>query len=183
MSYEDYQNAVKIDDCHVDLIYGLIVALKPNSILELGYGSGKSTKSIIKGTSYNQNNPEFTLVDNWMDFDRKVPSHICTAYYAKVKIVTDEEKDFIESCTETFDFVLSDADHCHSHTWFERTFRDILRPGGIMVCHDIMNREGYPGLYDIVINCQNNRIRYAIFDKSSRDDERCERGLLVIFKD
>jgi hypothetical protein len=50
-----------------------------------------------------------------------------------------------------------------------------------MVCHDVLS-EGYQ-LYDIVINCQNRKIRHVVFSKSSRDDERCERGLLVIFKD
>jgi predicted O-methyltransferase YrrM len=181
-----YEDAVRIDDCHIDLIYGLIVSQKPSSILELGFGSGRSAKRICDAIEHNRNRPTFKLVDNWMDFDRKIPSNIKDIEfrdYNNIFIVTAEESDFIASCTETFDFILSDADHCHSHLWFEKTFWDILSPGGIMVCHDIMNREGYPGLYDIVISCQQSNIRYVIFDKNSRDDERCERGLLVIFKD
>lgn len=184
MSFEDYANAVKIDKCHVDLIYGLIRSQKPESILELGFGSGESTKRIIDACVENSNEPHYLIIDNWMDFDGKMPDLARSLAMGSLPLsmIALNEKDFIEKCQDTFDFILSDADHCYSHLWFERTFNDILRPGGIMVCHDIMNREGYPRLYDIVINCKNRGISHVIFDKNGLPDERCERGLLVIFK-
>jgi predicted O-methyltransferase YrrM len=178
-----YEDAVRIDDCHIDLIYGLAVSQKPNSILELGWGSGRSAKAIIKAIKYNGNYPRYTIVDNWMDFNGKIPKEAAEIHEREALIITSEEESFIRGCKFSYDFILSDADHCWSHLWFEQTFDNVLRSGGIMVCHDIMNRDGYPRLYDIVVNCQNRGIRHAIFDKNSRNDERCERGLLVIFKD
>ncbi len=181
MSFEDYVHAVKIDDCHNNLIYSLITSLKTKSILELGYGAGESSMKIQKARMYNDNEAKYTIVDNWMDHSRKMPVESNWILDRDINIVTSEEKDFITSCRDTFDFILSDADHQHTNEWMEHVYNDILNPGGILIYHDVMG-EGYPNLFSIVTNCRNRGLSHVVFDKSSRSDERCERGLLVIFK-
>ena len=72
--------SVKIDTAHAELIYGLIVSSKPKKILELGLGGGKSADAIIKGINYNQNNSEFSIVDNWLDFGSNIPDGVLEKY-------------------------------------------------------------------------------------------------------
>ncbi len=183
MSFEAYVEAVKIDDCHVSLIFSLVKSHKPNSVLELGFGSGNSAKAILSACGYNQKKCKYTLVDNWMDFGRKIPDEF-QEYLDEnwtIDVVTSEEKDYIDSCSETFDFILSDADHSSCHRWFDRVYNDILNPGGILIYHDVTSPE-YKNLYGIVVVCALKGLSHVVFSKSSRPDERCERGLLVIFK-
>lgn len=182
MSFEDYASAVKIDDCHAELIYGLIVSQKPTDILELGFGCGHTAKVILRGLQYNgKESNRYLIVDNWMDHDRKMPVQAASLIDHGIQFVTSEERDYIASCKETFDFILSDADHQHTNEWMEQVYQDKLRPGGILIYHDVMGPE-YPNLFSIVTNCRNRGISHVVFNENSRPEERCDRGLLVIFK-
>lgn len=169
---------VKMDQCHLDLLYGLIVSHKPQKILELGMGSAVATSVILKAIRYNGMAAELTCVDNWMDWNFKKPEEI-TSYEAKgVRVVTSGEKEFIFSCKEKYDLILSDADHDHAQDWFDRT-AGLLEQGGILIYHDVMNPQ-FANLYEIVRKTIKSGHSYILFERSSRADENCGRGLLVI---
>ena len=174
---------VKIDVCHALLILGLVSAHKPKRILEIGIGGGRATDEILRGIEYNQNNAEYTIVDNFCDFGGN--SELVTERYgSRVKnIINSNEKDFVYSTKEEFDFIMSDADHHHTHEWFEHVFNNLLLPNGILIYHDVNVFEfGYPNLLEIYDYCKTNKLSHFLFNESSLPDERCGRGLLVIFK-
>lgn len=175
---QNYIEEVSIDQCHCDLIYGLIVSHKPQSILELGYGSGTSSSYIIKAIKYNYNYHlvNYIIVDNWMDYDYKKPD--INVFGAT--IITSNEKDYIKSCDKQFDFILSDADHQHTNEWFRKTY-ELLNDNGVLIYHDVTNKD-YPNLYEIVEYCRMLDLKHVVFNKSTLHKERCDRGLLVIMK-
>lgn len=180
-----YEDIVKIDECHITLIYGLIVAHKPASILELGYGSGASLNSNLWACTYNQNNPRYVVVDNWLDYGYQKPAFL-TKYddnvkNVKVSFVTADEGDYVRDCNETFDFILSDADHQRTDQWFERVYDELLADNGILIYHDVTNKV-FPNLDSILQKCEREHLRYMLFNKNSIPGERCDRGLLVISK-
>ncbi len=76
---------------------------------------------------------------------------------------------------------MSDADHPNTHHWFEFVYANLLNDDGIIVYHDA-DPINYPNIYGIYEKCVRKRISHHLFAKSSREDERCERGLLVIYK-
>ena len=46
---------VQVDFCHGDLIESLVKCHKPKSVLELGFGSGFTTRKILAALDYNEN--------------------------------------------------------------------------------------------------------------------------------
>jgi predicted O-methyltransferase YrrM len=182
MKFKENEN-VKIDTSHAELVYGLIVSAKPMKILELGLGGGKSADSIIKGIEYNENNPEFTIVDNWLDFDFQMPKEVHEQYSQFANIITSDEKDFVFSCKEKFNFIFSDADHYNTDQWFEYVFNNLLEEGGILIYHDVnLFEDSFSNLRNIYFKTLENKYNHFLFNKNSKIDERCHRGLLVIFK-
>lgn len=174
--------SVKIDIAHKDLIYGLVVSAKPKNILELGLGGGRSADAIINGIDYNQNEAQFTIVDNWFDTNFKMPEGVAEKY-SNANIVTSSEEDFVLSCEETFDFIFSDADHFKSDQWFERVFDNILERDGILIYHDInLFEDSFLNLRKIYTRVLERGLNHFLFNKNSFDGERCHRGILVIFK-
>jgi len=175
--------SVKIDVCHADLIFGLVTCFKPEKILELGIGGGRSTDSILRGLKYNLSNFDYTLVDNWLDFNGVMPIEISDKYKKLINIITSNEKDFIFSTNQKFDFIMSDADHNHTNEWFEYVYENILKENGILIYHDVnLFDNQWANLRQILEKCKQNKINHFLFNKNSRFDERCHRGLLVIFK-
>jgi hypothetical protein len=166
-----------MDDCHIELIYGLLISHKPKKVLEIGIGSSIVTNKILEAFDYNDIYPRITCVDNFIDWGNIPP--INTSVYQNRYIVSNE-KDFIENCNEKYDFIVSDADHEHTNEWFDKTF-DLLEDNGILIYHDVTNYE-YPNLFSIVVMCKEKGINYLLFNRSSLKNERCERGLLVIQK-
>jgi predicted O-methyltransferase YrrM len=174
---------VKIDKAHSDLIYGLVVASKPSSIIEFGLGGGESTDSILRGVEFNQNSPTYSLVDNWLDFGGKVPAAVLKRYQGRVNLITAAEKDFVFSTTEKYDFILSDADHHHTQDWFDHVYDNLLVPNGVLIYHDIDFFESeFPNLRQIYFRAVERKLAFHLFNKNSRPEERCQRGLVVIFK-
>jgi predicted O-methyltransferase YrrM len=172
---------IKIDHCHADLICGLVKSAKPNNILELGFGGGRSCVAILNGATYNGNCPQYTLVDNWLDFNRQQPSGLPESNGTiKVQIITSDESNYVTNCNEKYDFIMSDADHQHTNEWFQDVYNRLLSGNGILIYHDISLY--YTNLVEILNYCVSNQISHMLFNNSTLPGEHCERGLLVIFK-
>ena len=171
---------IAIDDAHADLIYGLVCALKPDSVLELGYGEGRSCQAILCGLRANGNRDKarYVLVDDWTDWGGEHPQ---SDLPDGITLVEQSEREFTYSCTESFDFIFSDADHQQAEQWFIHTYTVLLKPGGVLCYHDVVNPD-FPNLREIVNECERLSLRYVLFDRNSIAGERCDRGLLVIFK-
>lgn len=168
---------IKIDDNHLNLIYGLITSAKPKNCLELGIGSGITTQTIINGFRYNQLPLDIDCVDNFFDWDGVCPEHI-SKYIGDVNIVSQSEQDFLIECQKKYDFIISDADHYNTHLWVERTL-NLLSPKGFLIYHDVTN-SSFPNLYTIIEQIKFYNLSHMIFNQSSLNSERCERGLLVV---
>lgn len=181
---------LEIDQCHLDLISGFIKSSKPHKTLELGFGSGKSVKSVLEALRYNEVPFEYTLVENWVDWNY-VPQ-LDKLEFVKgpgVKVVQSDERAFVFSTTDTYDFILSDADHWNTQNWFEYVFTNLLNKGGILVYHDVSlgphpNVDLYFKNLDYIYHrAKELGIKMLHFNKSTRPDEKCERGLLILFRD
>jgi len=173
---------VRIDQAHIDLIAGLVKANKPKITLEIGMGSGSVTDAIIQAQQYNQIDLQHTVVDNWHDWNFNRPPDV-DSRYPDVNIITATEYDFVHTTDHTFDFIISDGDHHNAERWFGRVYNELLNPGGILIYHDVntVERE-FLNLLEILYYCQTHNIRHHLFNQNSRSDERCQRGLMVIFK-
>jgi predicted O-methyltransferase YrrM len=173
---------VKIDRAHADLLTGLVKSSKPKTVLELGIGGGQATDAILAGLDYNQQTFNYTLVDNWLDFGGVMPEVVGETYGNRINIVTSGECEFVFSCNEKYDFIMSDADHHNTQNWFEYVYDSLLADDGILVYHDVMLTSQFPNLLEILYRCQEFNLKYKLFNKDSLPTEMCYRGLLVIFK-
>lgn len=179
-----HNEAVKIDVAHAALLHGLVRAHKPERVLEFGFGGGRSLDAILEALTINRNCREYVLVDNWADFGGVMPGE-ARRYVGAVDVTTNEEKDFVAEAIaagKQFDFIMSDADHYYSNEWAAEVFLYLLTRPGIIVYHDIQKDGPFWNLYSIKQWCENNCIPHMLFNRSSLPGERCERGLLVIFK-
>jgi predicted O-methyltransferase YrrM len=175
---------IKIDSNHVDLIYGLIVSLKPRRLLEFGLGRAVSTDRILTAIGYNGIPVQYVVVDNWKDFGGSIPDEAARNYANRLSLVTEDEGHYIDRAIksgERFDFILCDGDHFNSEKYFTDVYGKLLSPGGILLYHDVVGAE-FPNLHEIPRKANAHALSHIIFDKSTRPDEHCERGLLVIFK-
>ena len=64
-----------VDFCHNLLIFSTVLSHKPKNILEVGYGSGFVTTSLVEAIKIN-NVGNLTLVDNWRDWNYEMPKFI-----------------------------------------------------------------------------------------------------------
>lgn len=173
---------IAIDEAHCKLIYGLVVSQKPRSILELGFGEGASSAHISEAIAFNNIPFNYTIVDNWLDWGGTMPANL--PHLLGAKIEESDEEVFVERSIVSgrkWDFILSDADHHKSDKWFWKVYTQLLNEHGIFVLHDITN-PGFPNLESILHMIRAYNYRHNLFNTSSRSDEECERGLLVIFK-
>jgi predicted O-methyltransferase YrrM len=174
---------VKIDIAHANLLKALIQSQKPQDILELGLGGGMATDAIIEGLEYNKKSYSLTIVDNWFDYQYQMPKEVEEKYGKFADIITSGEKEFVFSCNDKYDFIMSDADHFNAEKWFVHVYDNLLNSGGILVYHDVnIYENSFVNLREILYNCQNTNKFHYLFNKNSLDSERCQRGLLVIFK-
>ncbi len=173
---------VRIDIAHAKLIEGLVCAHKPESVLEFGFGRGRSAEAILRGIEFNGNEPYTVLVDNWGDWGKEMPPEAKSffAEHENILLVAMDEGEFVKQCGQSFDFIMSDADHNCTHEWFERVYDDLLNPGGVLITDDVTQ---FPGLIGIVEKCRERNLRHVVFEKNSQSWERCQRGLLCIFKE
>lgn len=173
---------VAIDEAHLRLIHGLVCSLKPESVLELGFGSGKSAESILDALAFNCQFASYTLVDNWADWGGVRPPEsrvFAERHPGAVEFCEMAERDFVQDALGQYQFILSDADHVHAGEWFADVYDRLLAPGGIAVFHDVRQ---YPSLAEMVSECERLGLRHVVFDQCSRPGEACQRGLLCVFK-
>jgi predicted O-methyltransferase YrrM len=172
-----YNCQTSIDEAHNALLFGIILSLKPKKVLELGIGMGHVTRTILMGFRYNGLG-EIISVDSCKDFDGKEPPHFEDLKKMGVHIEIDLEQNFIEKQkSESFDLLISDADHKNGAAWIEKTV-DILKKPGFMFFHDV----NLPGLLGIKNYLTSINLPFFVFDQSTRPKERCERGWLMSFK-
>lgn len=167
-----------IDQAHCDLIYGLAVSLKPVNILEIGYGEGASARALWDAMCFNGNLCRYTIVDNWLGHQGKPPIEV-----QEHEIYSMSEEEFYRDRADSdysYDLILSDADHGQADRWFDLSLR-MLRSPGLLIYHDVTNAN-HPNLRRLITMAITAGLPSLIFDKSTRPDEHCERGLLIISK-
>jgi predicted O-methyltransferase YrrM len=166
-----------IDQAHCYLIYGLACSLKPTSILELGYGEGSSSRALRAAMHFNEIPCRYVVVDDWRAHGGQIPFEL-----NKAEVFSMTEEAFYNGPAkgESFDLILSDADHEHSDGWFEQSL-SILRSPGLLIYHDVTN-PNHPNLATLAQRAMTAHYDILLFNKSSRAGEQCERGLLVISK-
>jgi len=176
---------VKIDVAHSEFIKGLVKAHKPRTVLEIGIGGGQSTDAILEGLEFNQQGYHYTVVDNWQDWQGTIPAGVIEKYQNKLEIVTSGEREFVFSCQNSYDLIMSDGDHMRADQWFEYVFANLVSPGGVLIYHDInlVDANAFHNLTKIYERVKLLGLSHYLFNKNSRADERCQRGLLVIYKD
>ena len=169
-----------IDLAHGMSIFGSLLSAKPQHILELGIGTGFITSLLLQGIEYNTVG-DLTCVDNFHDLGGNLPEETLKRIaQSGVKVIAPKgEREFIlETLDNSYDFLVSDADHNHSGEWAEETFR-IIKPDSFMFFHDV-NNEGYPNLRNYQTLAEKLGKPYFLFKDSSRSDEECGRGLLMV---
>lgn len=182
MPIKGIREDIKIDRNHLELIYGLVVSAKPKRLLEFGMGCAAATDRILDAIKYNEGHDCYTVVDNWIDFGGKAPREAVERYAKRLNLVTRDEGDFIRLHIGLgYDFILSDADHFKSEKYMEDCYMKLLNHNGILIYHDVCGPE-FPNLHQIIKNAEQWNLRHAVFNKNSRSDEHCDRGLIVIFK-
>lgn len=174
-------NNAAIDIPHGMLILSTLLSAKPKNILEIGIGTGFITKLLLEGITYNQVG-ELTTIDNFHDLGGNLPNSTLRELQGQsnIKIIAPvEEKDFVFRSEENqFDFLVSDGDHLHAGEWVDQIFK-IIKPNSFMFFHDV-NNPGYPNLMNYkTLSDKYNKPNF-LFTKSSRADEECERGILMV---
>jgi len=188
-AYNDFLNSIYgknpykdagIDICHSFLLFGIIAAQKPKSILELGIGTGVGCETILNAVKYNQQDYNYDALDNLYDLGGNLSNdYINKLKENKVNIVISDEKSYVEKCESSkYDLIISDADHLNAGDWVDHIVR-ICKNNGIIFCHDVCN-EGFPSLKKYIDYVKDNSIPHYLFNSSSRQDEKCERGWLMI---
>lgn len=177
--------AVKVDVAHAAILTALVQSNKPTEVLEIGIGGGQGTDAILAGLEFNQQKYNYDIVDCWWDWQGVKPAGVDEKYAGRCNIITAFEKDFVFSTDKTYDFIMSDGDHHNADQWFEHVLDKLVNPGGILIYHDInlFDDDAFKNLNEIYTRCKQYGLRHHLFNKNSREDERCQRGLLVIFKD
>lgn len=171
---------IKIDEAHSRLINSLVCSQKPTRILEFGFGSGSVTDAILEALKFNGSPSFYTVVDNWADWGGKMP-WTARLFENKVAFCNGDESAFVRKVVAEYDFIVCDADHQKTHENWQLIFDNLLAQGGIVVFHDVTNGE-FPNLEMILTEVRNCACMHVLFNKNSRTDERCDRGLLVVFK-
>jgi predicted O-methyltransferase YrrM len=58
---------IEVDDCHTELLASLIKCHKPVNVLELGIGTGKTSRAIAEALEWNEQDYKYNLVDSGLD--------------------------------------------------------------------------------------------------------------------
>lgn len=173
-------NTVAMDQNHAEFIYGCLISKKPEQILEMGFGIGAVTKYLIQGKQYNGIG-KLTVVDNWLDTGGNEPDFFKSFAPDIDEFILKGEGDFVSSsANDTYDLSVYDADHWATDQRIDDIIR-ITKPGGFLFFHDVMTQD-FPNLHKIVDRVKELGMSHYVFDKSSRSNERCERGLLFAIK-
>jgi predicted O-methyltransferase YrrM len=119
---------------------GAVLSKKPESILELGIGTGFITRSLIAAVGFNGKG-RITSVDNWGDFGGKEPHWIGELRDNGVTVAVNSEEGFLRECpSDEYDFLISDADHLNSGRWLSEHLR-VSRNNAFLFFHDTNSPE------------------------------------------
>ena len=188
-------STVAIDKCHAQMLYGFITSTKPESVLEMGIGSGFITKTILHGLSYNKKgrltsidswydwyNKKGRIVGDWDDWKENEPEHIQELRDMGCNVIAPIfEEVFVKMAAEyTYDIVVADGDHRHGGLWAEQVY-DLVSDNGALFAHDVC-MEDYPTLRRFVEIAKERGYFYHIFNKNSLPNEACNRGFLMVIK-
>lgn len=146
--------------------------MKPEQILELGFGTGLTNASLVRAVRENRLG-SITVVDNFLDWDGERPSHVNEDGYT---LVVDSESNFVCNATQKFDLIVADADH-NGTDKITKELVGLLNPRGVAIFHDV-TCSLFPNLRKIIADLPSA----ILFDKNSVDEEECHRGLLVYFR-
>jgi len=186
---EPYSSA-GVDINHIILLFGIILSQKPINILELGIGSGLVSQTILNAIKYNGIKCKYDALDfcisdiNWQNGGWEYPTIdlIDNLKKENVNLISEEEGVFVKQCeSNKYDLIISDADHYNAGEWVDDIIR-ICKPNGIIFCHDVLffRKGSFQSLKKYIDYVENNSIPHYLFEKSSRHDEKCERGWLMI---
>lgn len=168
---------VKMDEAHYRLIEGHVYAQKPEHVLEFGFGSGELTERILTALDYNDKG-SLTVVENWYDWNYERQPLI---QHKRLTYVEKSEEQFVSTMSGNYDMIIADGDHYNTHRWF-MTLINNVRFDGAVFFHDVTN-SSFPNLQTIYFQvADHRRLGYKLFNTSSRLDERCERGLLAVWR-
>jgi predicted O-methyltransferase YrrM len=177
LAFEDPRNFA-LDRAHNLFLFGAVVARKPTSVLELGIGSGFTTRALVHALRYNGRGT-LTAIDNWADHAGVEPPMAAELRAAGVNIVAPVmEEAFVRSAPDdAYDLLVSDADHRRSGTWIDEHLR-IVRHDGFMFFHDTNHENSYKLLGLVEKRVRELGLPFFHFTESTRADERCEWGWL-----
>jgi len=180
-----------IDIAHAMLLFGVLLSQKPKNILELGIGTGVVSETILNAMKYNSTDYKYDALDNcflisdWVSgaWDRAggypTRNYINRLKNENVNLIGDDEGNYVRNCeSNKYDLIISDADHTYAGERAEHIFR-ICKPNGIIFFHDICCKE-YVSLHKYIEYVNKNSIPHYIFNQSSRNDEICHRGWLMV---
>lgn len=183
MKIDPPTSPVSVDLAHATLLAGLVMSMKPMLILELGFGAGYTANVIADAIAWNGVG-HHVIVDNLTD--EGVGDRIArfSHRHPAAEIVMANEREYVnekfgELCK--YDMVVSDADHENSHNWFSKTLL-LARPGGVACFHDVGKGSIYKNLQGLVEMAVALQLAHIVCEESSRQDERCERGWMVVFR-
>jgi len=168
-----------IDLPHAILIYGALVSAKPDRVLEIGIGTAFITRALLDGVAYNGKG-SITCVDSFYDLGTNLSQENVDSLKEKVTLIAPKtEHDFVhETSANSYDFLVSDGDHDHAGEWADKVF-EIMAPNSFCFFHDV-NHPHYTNLQAYHVRAKEFGKPHFLFTQNSREDERCDRGLLMI---
>lgn len=126
------------------LMFSLVVGLRANDVLELGYDAGSTLEALaLTGAE------RVVGVDNLTEYAYVESEAVKRlAPYPNVKMLQREAVEYLNSLPdESVDFVHVDDSHEVDHVFLEAVqLRRVLRPGGIALFHN----DGTQGLWDVL---------------------------------
>lgn len=169
-----------IDLNHAFLLFAVAVASKSQRMLNLGIGPGLSVNALLRAVRYTGAG-SIVAVDNNYDLGGNMSQGIIDQLRNDgVEVVISEERDYVFNCpTDSFDLIVSDADHYHAGEWVDEILR-IARPGAFIFVHDADN-SAFPGLRRYQTRAAELGLGHVLFNKGGRGSERAPKtGWLMI---
>jgi predicted O-methyltransferase YrrM len=124
------------------ILYALIRALKPDSVLELGTYHGCSATHILAALKANGKGT-LVCVDNGSNapYAPAIGHLIPDELRDIVTLIDRDVVEYVQDTTQSYDFIFEDAMHSPAQVeaiW-SAAVRGLLNPGGVMVSHDAMH--------------------------------------------
>ncbi len=173
-------HAASIDLNHAILLFAAATAAKPQRVLNLGIGPGLTAFALLHALRHNGEG-SLVCVDNNHDLGGNMSQGVLDQLRGDgVEIVISGEREYVHSClTDSFDLILSDADHYHAGEWVDEILR-IARPDALIFVHDADNN-AFPGLRRYQERARELGLGYKMFNKGGHGTDRSpQTGFLMI---